>query len=128
MPSILVLPALTAASASGGALRTSKPRISTKAISSAITTPTSPASGRCFQKPSRKRSVLRSSIITTNRNNTITAPTYTSTSAMARNSARSSSHRHAALPNASTRYSAACTVLRAVMTRTLANSSTSENR
>ena len=93
-----------------------------------MTAPTSPANGRCFQKPSRKRSLFKSSIITTNRNSTITAPTYTSTSAMARNSARSSSHTQAALANASTRYSAACTVLRAVITRAPANSSTAENR
>ena len=39
------------------------------------TAPTTPASGRCFQKPSRRPSVLMSSIITTNRNSTITAPT-----------------------------------------------------
>ena len=69
-----------------------------------------------------------SSIITTNRNSTITAPTYTSTSAMARNSARSSIHTQAAVKKASTRYSAACTVLRAVMTRNDATSSTAEKR
>src|SRR5262245_55960020 len=40
-----------------------------------------------------------SSIMTTNRNSTITAPTYTTTSAMARNSARSSSHSAAAVKN-----------------------------
>ena len=45
---------------------------------------------------------------------------------MARNSARSSIHTQAALKNASTRYSAACTVLRAVMTPKPAPSSTAE--
>jgi hypothetical protein len=49
--------------------------------------PTSAASGRLPQKPSRNLSRLMSSIITTNRNSTITAPTYTSTSVIARNSA-----------------------------------------
>ena len=67
-----------------------------------------------------------SSIITTNRNSTITAPTYTSTSAIARNSALSIIHRQDALKNASTRKSAACTVDRAVMTPNDAPSSTAE--
>src|SRR5690349_1927309 len=58
-----------------------------------------------------------SSIITTNRNSTITAPTYTSTSAIARNSARSSIHSAAAVKKASTRNSAECTGLRAVITQ-----------
>jgi hypothetical protein len=101
-----------------------KPPISTAAISSAITTPTMAASGKCFQKPARRLSTLMSSIITTNRNSTITAPTYTSTSEMARNSALSSIHTAAAWKKASTRYSAAYTGLRAVMTRNAANSST----
>ena len=43
---------------------------------------------------------------------------------MARNSADSSIQMHEALKNASTRNSTACTVLRAVMTRKAANSST----
>ncbi len=43
--------------------------------------------GKCFQNPLRTASIWISSIITTNRNSTITAPTYTSTRAMARNSA-----------------------------------------
>ena len=43
--------------------------------------------GAFFQNPSRSRSMLMSSIITTKRKSTITAPTYTSTSTMARNSA-----------------------------------------
>ena len=46
----------------------------TKPISNAITAPTRPASGKCFQKPSRKLSELMSSIITTNKKSTITAP------------------------------------------------------
>ncbi|MDT4849051.1 hypothetical protein FQZ97_831600 [compost metagenome] len=69
-----------------------------------------------------------SSIITTNRNSTITAPTYTSTSEIARNSARSSSQMAEAWKKASTRYSAAYTGLREVMTRKAANSSTAANR
>ena len=71
-------------------------------------------------------STLTSSIITTKRNSTITAPTYTSTSVIARNSACSRIQMHEALKNASTRNSAACTVLRAVMTRAAANSRTTE--
>ena len=85
-----------------------------------------PASGKWRQKPWRTLSMLTSSIITTNRNSTITAPTYTSTSAMARNSARSSIQIIAAWKNDNTRYSAACTGLRAVTTRNAANSSTAE--
>ena len=45
---------------------------------------------------------------------------------MARNSARSSIQMQLALKKLSTRNSAACTVLRAVMTRKAANSSTAE--
>ena len=45
------------------------------AISSTMMPPTISASGRLRQKPSRTRSRLMSSIITTNRNSTITAPT-----------------------------------------------------
>ncbi len=97
------------------------------AINSTLTTaPSTSASGRCFQKPARIASTLMSSIMTTNRNSTITAPRYTSTSAIPKNSAFSSSHRAAACENASIRYSTACTGLRAVMTRRPANSSTAE--
>src|SRR5262249_47776974 len=67
---------------------------------------------------------LTSSIITTKRNRTITAPTYTRTSAIARNSARSSIHSAAAVKKASTRNSAECTGLRAVITHTAAVTST----
>ena len=49
------------------------------------------------------------SIITTNRNSTITAPTYTTTSVMPRNSACISIHIIALIQKVSTRYSAACT-------------------
>ena len=52
-----------------------KPLINTKAISKAITAPMLPAKGNWRQKLARKASVLMSSIITTNRNSTITAPT-----------------------------------------------------
>jgi hypothetical protein len=40
-----------------------------------MSAPTRPASGAFFQKPSRRRSRLMSSIITTKRKSTITAPT-----------------------------------------------------
>ncbi len=68
--------------------------------------------------------MLMSSIMTTNRNSTITAPTYTSTSVMARNSACSCSQIAAEVKNASTRSSAACTGLRAVMTPSAESTST----
>ncbi len=48
-----------------------------------------------------------SSIITTNRNSTITAPTYTSTSATPRNSAQTSSQTQAMEKKVSTRQSTA---------------------
>src|SRR6478736_8793847 len=70
------------------------------------------------------RSRLMSSIITTKRNSTITASTYTSTSAIARNSARRSIHSAAAVKKDSTRNSAECTGLRAVITHTAAVTST----
>ncbi len=70
-----MLPSLSAAADSGRASETKKPGISTAAISRAITTPTSSATGKCFQKPTRSDAVSTSSIITTNRNSTITAPT-----------------------------------------------------
>ena len=50
--------------------------------------------------PSRSSSRLTSSIMTTNRNSTMTAPTYTSTSTIPRNSASSSSQMTALLKNA----------------------------
>ena len=56
----------------------------------------------------------------------MTAPTYTSTSEIARNSACSIIQTQEALKKASTRYSAECTGLRAVMTRKPAKSSTAE--
>ena len=65
-----------------------------------------------------------SSIITTNRNSTITAPMYTSTSTTPRNSACSSSHRQAVEKKASTRLSTACTGLRARMTPSAATTVT----
>src|SRR6218665_1785146 len=105
-----------------------KPPISTAAISSAISAPTLAASGKCFQKPRRKLSMWMSSIITTNKNSTITAPRYTSTSVIARNSALSSNQTAAACEKAKIRYSTACTGLRAVITRKAANSSTTEKR
>ncbi len=69
-----------------------------------------------------------SSIITTKRKSTITAPTYTSTSVMARNSAYSSNHNDAAVKNASTRKSAACTGLRTRTTSNVEASSTAPKK
>ena len=86
------------------------------------------ATGKWRQNPFRKLSMLTSSIITTNKNNTITAPTYTNTKVMDKNSALSSIQRPDAWKNANTKYKAACTVLLAVMTRKAANSMTTENR
>src|SRR3569833_1744481 len=57
-----------------------------------------------------------SSIITTNRNSTITAPTYTSTSTTARNSASISSQIAALETKHTTSDSAECTGLREMMT------------
>ena len=64
--------------------------------------------------------------MTTNRNSTITAPTYTNTSTMARNSACSSIQMPAAEKKDSTRNSTAWTGLRAVMTRVAARIKISE--
>ena len=58
------------------------------------------------QKPARRLSRSMSSIMTTNRNSTITAPTYTSTSTIARNSAFISSQMAADDTKVSTRNSA----------------------
>ena len=60
--------------------------------------------------------MLMSSIITTNRNRIITAPTYTSTRAMPRNSACSSSHRQAVEKKVRISDSAACTGFLTVIT------------
>jgi hypothetical protein len=62
--------------------------------------------------------------MTTNSHSTMTAPTYTTTSVMARNSASSSSQITALLRNANTRNSAQCTGLRAVITPSAETSST----
>ena len=96
-------------------------------ISKTITTPTKAASGKWLQNPSLSLSRLISNIITTNKNNTITAPTYTSTNTIAKNSAFNSSQRQAALKNANTKNSAACTGLRAVITCVAANINMAEN-
>ena len=92
---------IAAATAAGVARR--KPLISTAAISKATTAPSVAASGKFFQKPARSVSMLMSSIITTNRNSTMTAPRYTSTRVMARNSALSRNHRPLACENVSMR-------------------------
>src|SRR5690348_3229511 len=81
------------------------PSISISMITAAPT-PT----GRYLVKPSRNGSRSMSSIITTNRNSTITAPTYTTTSARPRNSASARIHRHAVEKNVSTSASTAWTV------------------
>ena len=59
--------------------------------------------------------------MTTNRNSTVTAPTYTNTSTIARNSACSSIHTPAALKNDNTSQSAECTGFLLVITRSAAN-------
>ena len=69
-----------------------------------------------------------SSIMTTKRKSTITAPTYTSTSSSARNSAPSSIHSIAALAKARIRCMTAVTGLRAVITRNAAITSTAASR
>ena len=60
-----------------------------------------------------------SSIITTNKNSTITAPTYTSTSVIARNSASNVIQIQAAEKNDRTRNKAALTGFRTVITKVL---------
>ena len=67
-------------------------------------------------KPARSSAKSTSSIMTTNRNSTATAPTYTTTRIMARNSAPSSTNSPAALKKARIRNSTACTGLRATIT------------
>ena len=66
-------------------------------------------------KPVRICSKSTLSIITTNRNSTETAPTYTITSSIAMNSAPTNTISPAALKNARISHSTACTGLRAVM-------------
>jgi hypothetical protein len=82
---------------------TLKPPSNTAANSRAITAPMVAASGKCFQKPTRMLSILTSNIITTKRNNTITAPTYTKTSAIDKNSASNNIHKPDAWKKANTR-------------------------
>ena len=79
-------------------------------------------------KPSRNGVRLISNIITTNKNNTITAPTYTKTRAMARNSACNNNQMPEDEKNASTKNSAAWTGLRTVITRTAAKIKIAANR
>ncbi|KEH14443.1 hypothetical protein GY15_04525 [Delftia sp. 670] len=66
--------ALTVAAMALGSSTPLKPPISTMPISKAISAPIRAAKGKCFQKPWRTASMRMSSIITTNRNSTITAP------------------------------------------------------
>ncbi|MNT54875.1 hypothetical protein D3C72_1920680 [compost metagenome] len=105
-----------------------KPPMSTTPISKATIAKITAASGKFFQKLLRSWSMRISSIITTKRNSTITAPRYTITRTMARNSALSSSQIPAACENANIRCSTACTGFGAVTTRNAAYSSTTENR
>ena len=97
---------------------------SSTSTTTAIAIPT----GKYRMKPSRSGTRLMSSIITTKRKSTITAPTYTSTRAMARNSASRSSQMAALVKNASTRQRAACTGLRTVITRAPATTSTAAKK
>jgi hypothetical protein len=74
--------------------------------------------GRYFMKPSCMRRKLMSSIMTTNMNSTATAPTYTITRIIARNSAPIRMNNPAELKNARIRNRTECTGLRAEMTMT----------
>ena len=86
------------------------------------------AKGKLFQKFLRILSILISSIMTTNRNKTITAPRYTRTKVIPKNSARNKSQIPAACEKARIKLSTACTGLRAVITRKAANSKITENK
>src|SRR3569832_2365902 len=83
LPSSLVLENCSpcaAACATAGIARGSSgrtPPISTAAISSTINAPTPAANGKSYQKPTRNTDTTKTSNNTTNRNSTITAPTYT---------------------------------------------------
>src|SRR6202034_4903404 len=85
---------------------------------------TATASGQYLANPLRSSSRLMSSIMTTNRNSTITAPTYTSTSTIPRNSASSSTQMTALLKKHSTKSSAEYTGLRDRITPKAAPTST----
>ena len=74
------------------------------------------------------RSMRMSNIITTNRNSTITAPMYTTTSMMPRNSAFKSNQIAAAWEKPKIKCSTACTGLREVITRKAEYSSTAEKK
>src|SRR5580700_7237718 len=78
-------------------------------------------------KPLRSSARLMSSIITTNRNSTMTAPTYTSTSTTARNSASISSQIAAEVMKHITRARAEYTGLRAPITPSAASSRMTAN-
>ena len=64
---------------------------------------------RYLAKPARNSAKSMSSIITTNKNNTATAPTYTITSSIAMNSAPASTISPAALKKARISHSTLCT-------------------
>ena len=78
--------------------------------------------------PWRSSARLMSSIMTTNRNSTITAPTYTSTSTTARNSASISSQMAAEVTKHMTSASAEYTGLREVITPSAASTRIVLNR
>src|ERR1700744_1423884 len=88
---------------------------------------TATASGQYPDRLLRNSSMLMSSIMTTNRNSTMTAPTYTSTSTIPRNSASSSSQMTALLKKHSTSSNAEYTGFRARMTPSAAAISTAAN-
>jgi hypothetical protein len=81
-------------------------------------TPTSTPTGTYCRNPWRSSAKSTSSIITTNRNSTATAPTYTTTRIIARNSAPSSTNNPAALTKARMRNSTECTGFLAAITIT----------
>src|SRR5450432_3108986 len=80
--------------------------------------------GQYFASPLRSSSRFTSSIMTTNKNSTITAPTYTSTSTIPKNSASSSTQMTALLKKHSTSSSAEYTGLRDKITPSAAQTST----
>jgi hypothetical protein len=97
---------LTSAPAGGGFGKFCRPKFAgptIKKISSASTTAIRAPSGKYRMKPARRVAMSTSSIITTNRNNTMTAPTYTKTRTIPRNSASNRTQSAALLMNASTR-------------------------
>src|SRR5215467_6667004 len=100
----------------------------TPTISTITTSAVSQPSQAKRVKPSRSSARLMSSIMTTNRNSTMTAPTYTSTSTTTRYSASISSQMAAEVMKHSTSASAEYTGLRAVITPSAARIRIAANR